>query len=330
MRPVLRCALGGALTFSLLAALWVGMFELQLGKPTRLGLFLHELVQFKQDALRAYHAPRVIVAGGSNVTYSLSTELLSDYTPDRAFNFGTHAGFNLDYLLDLVAHEARAGDTVVLALEYQHFGYDGKNSSVQVDYICGYNPEYLEQMTLLERAKLIFSFNFFGLTEPSLSLLQRALHLSKADQPIRRGRDVPYLNTHGDSINATLSRRTKTDMDNVLKDHPANLALDGREASWAILSGFLESMRARDVRVFHAWPVTRDFPYYTQPEAQKAFARIEGFFHDHGVPTLGRPEHFMFPPEDFYDTVYHLVRERQRVPTRILGIALKDEMKPDR
>lgn len=326
MRPIPRFLLGGFLMTAFLVALWVTLFQIQLGKPTRLGLPLHELVQFKQDALRAEPGPRVIVVGGSNVTFSISTELLSDYTPYPACNFGTHAGFNLDFLFDLVGDEVRSGDILVLALEYQYYAYDGKYSSVQSDYICGYYPEYLKRLSPLERTRLIFSFNFWGLTEPSLSLLQRSFQRSKPDREILRGAQLSYLNAHGDSIATSIANRTAADFKNVLNGGAFLLSLDGKEASWSIIEDFLQAMKARGVRVFQTWPVTRYFEEYSTPDSIRSHRQIEEFFTAHGVPTLGHPEDFMYPTEDFFDTGYHLVRERQKVPTRLLGKKLTEQL----
>ena len=326
MHPVTRFLVGGFLASSLLASAWVALFQLQLGKPTQFSARLHELILFKQDVLRADRGPRVMVAGGSNITFSFSAALLSDYTPNRAFNFGTHAGLDLGYILELVEAEARPGDTLVLALEYEHFGYKGKNTAVKLDYICGCDPDYLSRLTLVQRTRILFSFNLLGLTEPNLSLIRRAMQVSKPIGPVRRGAAVPYLNQHGDAISHTRERQTFADAQAVLDDHPTNLAFDGREESWRLLSDFLGRMQSCSIRVLQTWPVTRDYDYYSSEEARKAFARIETFFTMHGVPTLGIPEDFMFPPDCFFDSVYHLIDAYKEEPTRTLGRLLMIEL----
>ena len=315
-RSLSRFFVGVFATWIVLAAVWLGLFRAQLGKPTSMGAPLHEIIRFKQDAVRADSGPRVLLAGGSNVTYSFSATELSRIVQEQAYNFGSHAGLTLGYLLDLVAAEVRAGDVVILVLEYQLYGDDGRPTATQVDYVCGYDPSYLGRLSILEQAQFVFSMKFFGFTEPSLSLLQRSLHVSRPTRPMRLGRS---FSGSGDAHTTTIRDRTDAQFRTVLASRPADLDLDGSEASWAMLAAFVTAMKDRDVEVYATWPATRDFEYYRGTEASLAFRRIEDFFAGRDVPVLGKPSDFFFPAEDFFDTPYHLILEKQPVPTQRLG-----------
>jgi hypothetical protein len=325
MRFLRRFLLGFILMLLLLGGLWTVLFRVQLGKPTELGRLLHEIVRYRQDSAAAAPGPCLILAGGSNVSYSYRALVVSDQLGLPVVNFGLHAGLTLDYSLHLIAESARPGDTVVLLLEYQHYGYDGRTRAVLADYVCGYDPAYFESLPLPEQARFIYAFNFWGLTEPSLSLVQRALHRSRPVREVRRGADIPYFDRHGDVLHTERANRREGDFRNVLADRPAPLEFDGREASWAILDRFLARMEERGVRVLHGWPVTRSFDFYATDVARDGFSHIESYFAARGVPTLGRPEDFLFPAEDFFDTAYHLVAERRQTPSLRLAEALARE-----
>ncbi len=84
--------------------------------------FYHHAITVKRAwaallATGANPAPRYLLAGGSSAAFSVDGERIEVRHGLRLVNFGLHAGMEGPFLLAVAAREARAGDTLIVAME---------------------------------------------------------------------------------------------------------------------------------------------------------------------------------------------------------------------
>lgn len=323
-----RYLLGFFATLLLLLLGWIGLFEYRLGRPSADNRVLAAYLQKKLERAESLREPKLILAGGSGVLFSYSARELENCVGRPAVNLGAHAGLEIPYLLDLAERSARAGDIVVLIIEYDMLNYTGALSEKYVDYVTSFDPAHVRRLPLRRYLQLALSMDLLGLQHKSTSLIQRAFLETTDVSPEVMQRFGEDLNAWGDAMMASAQTRPDAFLEKVRRESPARLDFPVQGPAWEALEGFLQRMAAREVRVVATWPVTVEHPIYASPRAQTAFASIQSFFKEHGVPVIGEPAEVLYPPEYFFDTRYHMLREWRHLPTEHLCAGLKTVLAP--
>ena len=109
------------LGFVLAAAVYFGLFFLQLGVPTSHSVWLNVIIEKKGAAAAAIAKPKLLVVAGSSAFYGISAAEIERQTGFPAYNFGTNAALGCEYLLHRARKVSRPGDVVLLAFEYETY-----------------------------------------------------------------------------------------------------------------------------------------------------------------------------------------------------------------
>lgn len=90
----------------------------------------------KHARLENASSPRLILVGGSNLAFGVDSEALGKAIGREVVNMGLVGGLGLDFMLNEVAPAVRAGDLVVLSLEYDLFsgGFNPVNQRQIIEY----------------------------------------------------------------------------------------------------------------------------------------------------------------------------------------------------
>lgn len=92
--------------------------------------YLYEYV-YKLDLLKGTNQPRVIIVGGSSVAFNTNSKLISDSLNCNVINFGLHAGIGARMPIQDCLQYIKAGDVIVIQLEYSNF-YNGGYGEIPV------------------------------------------------------------------------------------------------------------------------------------------------------------------------------------------------------
>ncbi|MGI6495202.1 MAG: hypothetical protein ACOX5G_03790 [Kiritimatiellia bacterium] len=79
------------------------------------------MVPVKDTMLRTAGSPKIVLVGGSNLSYGLDSHLLHVEFGLPVANMGLHAGLGLRYMLQEVQPHIMPGDLIVVVPEYQQF-----------------------------------------------------------------------------------------------------------------------------------------------------------------------------------------------------------------
>jgi hypothetical protein len=300
--------------FVIVMGLYAVEFYRNLGVPTNSSRWCSEIYQKKRMAAGKITSPKLLLVGGSGVLFGLSAKEIQDQTGFPTINFGTHAGLKTDYILREARQIARPGDTVLLCLEYELYTY-GKSdvSEALVDYVVSRDPDYFYSLSLPEK------WNVFMAT--SDQRLKRGLKNRLQPEPQLGGGiyDSKFINEWGDQTNhpkasqkteaAILALRQKGILGTDLPEHPAGFEL---------ISSFCQWARTNHIRVLATFPNICERPEYYLPPARRTAKTIGKFFAGLDVPVLGDYTESILPPDQFYDTIYHLTDEASIARTQRL------------
>ena len=312
MRVPCRFIIGLPLGLVLAIALFVGMLYSQLGIPTQLSIWIYDITQKKERLAASVPGPRLLIVAGSSALFSINANLIEQETGYPTINMGTHAGLCLDYHLYQIKQIARPGDTILLPLEYEFYS----NGFVVLsqftdDYMLSRDPGYFRQLPIWEKIEMATHVPFKRF---QMGWANRRNFRPKkvngppysAYTPIANGIDC--LDNNGDELfNAEENRPPNSENARLGTTQTLVEGLPTENtAGFAVLSDFLKWCQAHQIKVLAAFPCMVHQPVYDGPVAQQAIQTITHFYTSRGVPVLGPANELMLPPDQFFDTMYHM------------------------
>ncbi|HEY3855995.1 MAG TPA: hypothetical protein VGO67_16525 [Verrucomicrobiae bacterium] len=298
-------------------ALHLIAFDLVLGVPTESSRWTFEVNRKKQMLARNSAPPRLLVVGGSASLFGISARELEKQTGMATLNLSTHAALGTDYILNTVESEAKAGDTVLLILEYELYTPNQK-SDVWLDYLVARDPHYFHNLSLLDQ------WDVFMLT--SEDRLIRGLKgwinpRRYAEHKAGGGAyNADYVDQWGDQ---TFHPRSAASAQ--IERRPSRLAfpMPARPAGLPLIQSFCQWAKEHQIRVLATYPNLLDQPELHTYPARGNAQYIANFYKEIGVPVVGDYTDALLPADQFFDTVYHLIDEAALARTDRLAEKLK-------
>jgi hypothetical protein len=302
----------------LLLVVWFGIPPL---KPYLYGNsdigWVRDLYLRKERDLAAIEGPRLVLVGGSSVHFGFDAEKISQSLEVEAFDYGSHAGLDLTYLLDRAGRATRPGDTVLLAIEYPLFRTPSPFNVLPVFYSSFHDKAFWWRLPASAWPSYLSQFD--------LRLLWRAI-----GDNLTRWKDAPLGNLPGPYRIENIDRRgtergnkaasvTDRMRATVQADHQVFPRLNRDSPGARAIRAFVRGQREKGVTVLAGWPPTLRRPEYDRPAAAMLFADLRGFWQDLGVPVVGEPHRFMVALPLVYDTSFHMnERGQAQVTDRLI------------
>ncbi len=306
-------SIGGG--FALALAVYAGIFSASLGRlNSDAAAFVGGWYRHKEEIAGSLPSPRLLIVGGSNVLYGITARRIEEATGLPTVNFGTHGALSLDYLLEKTRAVARPGDIVLLVPEYELYVQNDVNT-VFSDYVLGADPGYLWKLPVRSFAQWVLSASWGRTMERLLGSERRRDELGKRVNAELESK----FNDRGDRISNFEAQQGDFNRENVAALTPLS-SIEGEEwlyrgPAWDVIARFVDWCRANDVEVLASFPNTIEFDEYDREKLERLTGAITGGYAESDVPVLGSAEEFMYPSEDFFDSIYHLDREASRVRT---------------
>ncbi len=254
------------------------------------------------ELLETTPSPRIILAGGSNVSFGIDAELMQQTLGIPVINDGLHAGLGIVPLRELLSY-LRPGDVVIISLEYQLFSntraMDGDPAFLS-DWI-EYSPERIQYLsnpwrrapalyaTMLQR-KVNREVNIY-LFGGSLNEMRNVFLGTKYD---RNGDFIGHLQQ------ASTPRHKIS-----FEQYPVSKV---QEEIFIFLEQFHQAAREKGAEVYFEAPASRKSNCDTTGETSMAnfFQILEEKL---SIPLLTPLEQICIPDNYFFDTAYHLNAE---------------------
>ena len=293
----------GGLLAGLFAALLLNMgaFALNLGVPTDLSRWTFEMIQKKQTLAKATAPARLLIVGGSASLFGINAQEIEKKTGYPTINLATHAALGPAYILNNAKSEARPGDTVLLVLEYEQYRAN-QRSDVWLDYLVARDPPYFHSLSLLEQ------WDVFMLTPQDRLIrgLKRRINPRRySDHKTGEGAyNAIYIDEWGDQ---TFHPRSAASAQ--IERLPSRLAfpMPDEAPGFTVIASFCQWAREHHVRVLTTFPNLLDQPELHTDIARRNAERIANFYKQLGVPVIGAYTDVLLAPDQFFDTVYHLI-----------------------
>lgn len=290
--------LGGLLC--IMAAIWTTAVVPRI-PPSTEARWVNDIMKAKREAAGQVSGPRILVAGGSGTHFGIDTKLIEQATGVPSFNLGGHGDLGLVYLLEMARRTARAGDTVILAIEYHLMDFDTKPPPLLREYVRSFDRDYLASAPLHHLPLFLFW------TSPE-QILRNAIQARSGDSHMVLGKfplTVASVDSHG---NETVNRAALVDTmlrQRVAGDSRLSPSPRPDRAAMAAIGALLGWAKSNAIRVVATWPNVFADPRYTQEAFTRYFAAHQTAMSDLGVDMIGTPGDALVPLEGMFDTMYH-------------------------
>ncbi|MCX6214049.1 hypothetical protein [Spirosoma sp.] len=241
----------------------------------------------KEKKLEETASPRIIFVGGSNLALGLDCQVLNKKTQLNIVNMGLHAGLGLDFMLNEAIDGIKAGDTVILSIEY--FLEEGNKKLIAQLAIV--NPTAISKMnlSLLDRFRILMSQLQLCVSSAFYILID------KFDDPIynRQG-----FNEYGDLKTHFNQKKPNVPSGNIL------FVNTNYNNGVKKINNFIEKAKAKKAKVYFTYPAFQRSTYNLNKIKLKNLAGQ--YNNELNCTILGNLETFVLDDKYFFDTVYHL------------------------
>ena len=293
----------------LLTAVLIAVIFLAIG-PDSNHYFAGSRIQL--HLLKNTSAPRIILIGGSNVSFGIDAELMQRRLGIPVINDGLHAGLGVTPLRELQQY-LQPGDVVILSLEYQFFSsQDVMNGDITFlsDWI-EYSPERIQYLsspwreapalyaTMLQRKvnRQVNTYLFGGTLDELRSVFIGTKY-----------------NANGDFI-GHLQQSSTPPRKISFEPYPVSKI---QEEIFIFLQHFQQAAREKGAEVYFEAPASRESNCETT-----GITSLTNFFNQFekrsSIPVLTPLDELCLPDKYFFDTAYHLnARGRQLRTERLI------------
>ncbi len=250
----------------------------------------------KHEILANTPSPKIVFVGGSNLAFGISSGQIKKATGYNVVNMGIYIGLGLSYMLEEVKPYMNSGDIVVIVPEYEVYFPELIEDKDYLLRLLLYYPKgvkYLrDPLTILE-----VSNNFFyGYSQVLRTSVNQAI------SPQENYEDI-YLRSAFNKFGDVTSHLETSSYP------PRKEKLNRKvwQIDWTavkLMNQFNADVQKRGVKVYYLYPSVSELYVKISLDTIKA---IDGRLRQKlNFPILSTPERYIYPIEDFFDTVYHL------------------------
>lgn len=257
----------------------------------------------KQELLQETPPRRLILVGGSNLSFGIDSQMLADSTGLHPINTAIQATLGLQYMMDTILPTIQPGDVVVISAEYSQF---------YADYLYG-GEELLRMVLDVDRSTLpLLSLRQWlniveYLPEYAISKIRPTEYFVKENPEIGIYERQSF-NQYGDAVVHWAHKHS---------DFPPFPPISGKlndEAFETILQ-FQQEITARGGECYLTYPGLQERTFLNMEDQIK---QVDQVLREYGFQILGTPERYRMDELLMYNTPYHLNREGVVYRTQLL------------
>ncbi len=299
-----------------LITLYVSLFY---AKPQT--LLLMKLYHDKKAAYaKTIQTKKIVFTGGSSTLYGVNTADIEKTLKIPVVNLAVNAGLNDDYIFYKAKEVLNPGDILIVPNEYEHLIWDGELSTTKNQYILAYDRKYFNNLSLLEKIKII---NSISLIDIYLSIKEQYYFNNEAIK-IGKERTEKSLNKNGDKMDKTGYKADKIALTGLGFSLNKEYIFDTKGVGKIVK--FNKWCHENNVTLYLTFPNTINFKEYQEQKYKSYFKELIQFYKRNNIHYLGYPTNFLYPEEYFHDTNYHLNTKGADIRTKQLIKLMKNNI----
>jgi hypothetical protein len=278
-------------------------------------------VTVKHQRLASAPPPRMILIGGSNLLFGIDSLMIEAQTDYHPVNMGLMRSLRLDYILNEVDGELRAGDLVIISLEYSTLNGEAMGEEGQV--IMGAMTQRLASAGLLSWEQSRRLLDHDAIEYLGVAFRQAIANISERADDDDDPDVLQGLNEYGD-LTRFHDPSVKPRDDNNDQTTLTRVNVPGVEASTRRMNEFIASCHTRGIAVMYASPPLCRTHYEQDTPAAEKFHQLLASQLD--APVICAAADMVFEDADFIGRSYHLRGPAVQARTQRLIDAVKAKL----
>ncbi|MBR1222318.1 hypothetical protein JQ557_30260 [Bradyrhizobium sp. U87765 SZCCT0131] len=273
---------------------------------------------YPQLLLERVEGPRIVIDAGSSTMFGVEPALIEAAFRTPVIDVADNGSIPLDMKIYRMLRYARAGDILIVPLEWVYYTRD----IVPLDFIDKTPNEYAAYYASQPGLQRLM----FAVQHVSLHNLSDAARLYMRENLLRSNyrqiRDEHAKWPYGDRKD---DHRRRSSVDNIsCADYIAAAGTMPPVVEWAA-EKLAELQASRGVRVYLTWPAVAGTDCYKLTDGKLPIAEeARAIFGRHGIAVVGDVADSLFAPAHMLDTYYHVDSSAARVRTERLIGRLRD------
>lgn len=260
----------------------------------------------KHKRLEQFNNNRLLLVGGSNLAFSINSELIERELDKNVVNLGLQIGLGLEFIINEVMASIREGDIVLLSLEYELYDDYWNPDLDLIDYTQKIYPEskmfYI--MTLKEKLSLYEERFRKSFQKAKYNVIDNSIYNRNS------------FNKFGDAIGHLNQPRLNH------LNFEGNIKINSTKRSILLLRELNLKCRKVGAKLYISFPTYASSSYCKNKNVIIDLSkRLRLDLKD--IDIINEPEHFVFNDSLFYDTAYHLNQIGREKRTKMLIDILK-------
>ncbi|MBP6385557.1 MAG: hypothetical protein KA327_02955 [Pseudarcicella sp.] len=261
-------------------------------------------IEDKHEVLNKTKAPRILIAGGSNMAFGINSALIESDFDMPVINLAIHEDLGLNFIAKELEKNIQKGDVAILGLEYQA-NNSGKTEAKGLAYKFAKDTDWS-----------LGNF-FFGIKSHAFNLFKSLLY---------------YLGNYSESYNYKLLSRKNFNKKGDFEGHFGQNKLfildsltpidDDFDSKISKLNKLNESVLNKGATIYFVYPCLAESAFEKNYEIldnihQELIKELK-------MPILGIPQDFVLDDGYFYDNIYHTDKKGRQIRTSRLISLLED------
>jgi hypothetical protein len=241
----------------------------------------------KHNRINKFDKPKLIFAGGSNLTFGLDTERVEHELSMPTINLGLHAGLGVEFILNELKHMADKNDIIILSIEY----FLSLEGDIELKRHIRRGYKMAENFYPLN-IKDEISSNIFN------TRLRMKLPIKASIETLGQNYKRSSFNKYGDHISHLNHLCVKSKLN------------DRKELIYSYWKGieaineFYDYAKSNNIKVYFLYPCYPESEYFKNEITINKYAK--DLNNDLELEILNSPQDFIFTDDMFFDTIYHL------------------------
>jgi len=274
-------------------------------------------IRTKHKRANEIQGPKLIFVGGSNLAYSLDSQMIQDSLSVPVVNMGLHGGLGLEHILGEANLVANPGDIVFCCIEY----YLGEGDYRLLKETCS---EFEEVASLMPYSLKQEAMEHFDKTRENIKVYLNAPDKPRKPKIVFSDAEFQHLLETGYSpLFSPLGDYTAhLNSEGWFKRKPDELKFQYRY--WQgidQLNEFYAEAREKGINVYFSFAPFSKSAFVAQSNTIERL--YQDLINDLDIEMLNTPEELMFEDHLFYDSEAHLIREGRQIRTEDLIRAIR-------
>ncbi|OYW87805.1 MAG: hypothetical protein B7Z22_03760 [Hyphomonas sp. 32-62-5] len=267
----------------------------------------------KHDRLSSLPDKKIVLVGGSNLSYGMDSTLIERETGCPAVNMGLNGYFGVRYLMREVADDVKPGDIIVLAFEWDNFGKPIEGSGKDLYAIVKTNPAAFAYLTPKQIGEALAAVPFVAQSK----LLRIGNQAARGELFARKDDNLM------DKLNQIESAKSFAPTGDLIGhkgvawtgviEQGTKLHTTGIDPTVVpAIKAYAKAMEAKGVHVMVSYtPAMRHYYDANKTEIDSVHEALTTG--PDAVKAPSPPSSYVYDPSLFFDTVYHLKAETRHV-----------------